>query len=102
MEPMQYLLNNFTKNLTQAQEELLMAFDEALAYHSYTTFEKFIGGDYIERCLKNNDTLRALCQSYKKNHYSIRYVTYVGEWLILSGRTDVRISIAAFTFDFNF
>lgn len=56
----------------QAQEELLMAFDEALAYHSYTTFEKFIGADYIERCLKNNDTLRSLCQSYKQNHY-IRY-----------------------------
>ncbi|XP_047529568.1 WD repeat-containing protein 81 [Vanessa atalanta] len=49
-----------------AQEELLMVFDEELAYHSYTTFAKLIGTDTLERCLKNSETIRALCSKYRQ------------------------------------
>ncbi|XP_049868952.1 WD repeat-containing protein 81 [Pectinophora gossypiella] len=51
-----------------AQEELLMVFDEELAYQAYTMFEKLIGAETMERTLKNPDTIRALCQSYKQNN----------------------------------
>ncbi|KAM3964392.1 WD repeat domain 81 [Aphomia sociella] len=51
-----------------AQEELLMVFNEELAYHAYTMFAKFVGVDTMERCLKNSDTIRALCRSYEQNH----------------------------------
>ncbi|CAB3253741.1 unnamed protein product [Arctia plantaginis] len=51
-----------------AQEELLMVFDEELAFKAYTTFAKFIGADTMERCLKNMDTIRMLCQNYEQNH----------------------------------
>ncbi|XP_041978689.1 WD repeat-containing protein 81 [Aricia agestis] len=51
-----------------AQEELLMVFDEDLAYHAYTTFAKFIGVDCLDRCLKNGDTIRALCAKYRQKH----------------------------------
>lgn len=60
---------------SQAQEELLMVFDEELAFKAYTTFAKFIGADTMERCLKNIDTIRTLCQKYEQNH-SVRYVTH--------------------------
>ncbi|CAG5032848.1 unnamed protein product [Parnassius apollo] len=56
-----------TAGLT-AQEELLVVFDEELAYQAYTTFARFIGMDALDRCLKNNDTIRALCQKYKQTH----------------------------------
>ncbi|KAJ2946109.1 hypothetical protein O0L34_g5031 [Tuta absoluta] len=59
-----------TARLT-AQEELLMVFDEELAYQAYTTFEKLIGAESLERTLKNIDTIRTLCNSYKQRH-SIR------------------------------
>ncbi|XP_028170589.1 WD repeat-containing protein 81 [Ostrinia furnacalis] len=52
-----------------AQEELLMVFDDELAYKAYTTFSKFVGTDAMERCLKNSDTIRALCRKYEQNHY---------------------------------
>ncbi|XP_052740198.1 WD repeat-containing protein 81 [Bicyclus anynana] len=51
-----------------AQEELLMVFDEELAYKSYTTFTKFIGTDALERCLKNSETIRSLCSKYRQAH----------------------------------
>ncbi|XP_059059131.1 WD repeat-containing protein 81 [Achroia grisella] len=51
-----------------AQEELLMVFDEELAYHAYTMFAKFVGVEAMDRCLKNSDTIRALCRSYEQNH----------------------------------
>ncbi|XP_068631665.1 WD repeat-containing protein 81 [Battus philenor] len=51
-----------------AQEELLMVFDEELAYRAYTTFARFLGTESLDRCLKNNDTVRALCQKYKQMH----------------------------------
>ncbi|KAF9420996.1 hypothetical protein HW555_002979, partial [Spodoptera exigua] len=56
-----------TTRLT-AQEELLMVFDEELAYRAYTTFVKSIGAETMERCLKNVDTVRALCRNYEQNH----------------------------------
>ncbi|XP_022830697.1 WD repeat-containing protein 81 [Spodoptera litura] len=59
--------SNDTTRLT-AQEELLMVFDEELAYRAYTTFVKSIGTDTMERCLKNIDTVRALCRNYEQNH----------------------------------
>ncbi|XP_063825217.1 WD repeat-containing protein 81 [Ostrinia nubilalis] len=52
-----------------AQEELLMVFDDELAYKAYTTFSKFVGTDAMERCLKNSDTIRALCRKYEQSHY---------------------------------
>ncbi|KAG6450321.1 hypothetical protein O3G_MSEX006515 [Manduca sexta] len=51
-----------------AQEELLMVFDEELAYHTYTNFTRFIGTEMMERCLKNGDTIRSLCRKYEQNH----------------------------------
>ncbi|XP_013199895.1 WD repeat-containing protein 81 [Amyelois transitella] len=51
-----------------AQEELLMVFDDELAYHMYTTFANFIGADTMERTLNNNDTIQALCRSYEQKH----------------------------------
>ncbi|XP_063896801.1 WD repeat-containing protein 81-like [Helicoverpa armigera] len=56
-----------TTRLT-AQEELLMVFDEELAHRAYTTFAKFIGSETMERCLKNIDTVRALCRKYEHSH----------------------------------
>ncbi|XP_075973262.1 WD repeat domain 81 isoform X2 [Anticarsia gemmatalis] len=56
-----------TARLT-AQEELLVVFDEELAFQAYTTFAKFIGVETMERCLKNNDTIRHLCHKYEQNH----------------------------------
>ncbi|XP_026750161.1 WD repeat-containing protein 81 [Galleria mellonella] len=50
-----------------AQEELLMVFNEELAYKAYKMFAKFIGADALEKCLKNIDTIHALCRSYKRN-----------------------------------
>ncbi|KAL4709964.1 hypothetical protein ACJJTC_003927 [Scirpophaga incertulas] len=49
-----------------AQEELLMVFDEELAYRAYTAFSEFVGAEAMERCLKNLDTIRTLCRSYEK------------------------------------
>ncbi|KAL0841004.1 hypothetical protein ABMA28_014780 [Loxostege sticticalis] len=51
-----------------AQEELLMVFDEELAYKAYTTFSKFVGVETMERSLKNSDTIRALCRKYEQSH----------------------------------
>ncbi|KAH9640115.1 hypothetical protein HF086_016046 [Spodoptera exigua] len=39
-----------------------------LAYRAYTTFVKSIGAETMERCLKNVDTVRALCRNYEQNH----------------------------------
>ncbi|CAH2037860.1 unnamed protein product, partial [Iphiclides podalirius] len=52
-----------------AQEELLVVFDEELAYQAYTTFSRFVGTEALDRCLKNSDTVRSLCQKYKQMHY---------------------------------
>lgn len=62
--------------LPQAQEELLMVFDEELAYLAYTTFAAYIGTDTMERCLKNSDTIRNLCHKYQQNH-CLRYVSFM-------------------------
>ncbi|XP_053607519.1 WD repeat-containing protein 81 isoform X2 [Plodia interpunctella] len=51
-----------------AQEELLMVFDEQLAYCAYTTFANFVGADTMERSLNNIDTIRALCLKYEQSH----------------------------------
>ncbi|RVE48081.1 hypothetical protein evm_007268 [Chilo suppressalis] len=51
-----------------AQEELLMVFDEELAYKAYTTFADFVGTDTMEQCLKNIDTIRGLCCKYEQAH----------------------------------
>ncbi|CAH0719552.1 unnamed protein product, partial [Brenthis ino] len=51
-----------------AQEELLVVFDEELAYYSYTKFARVIGTEALERCLKNSDTIRSLCSKYRQTH----------------------------------
>ncbi|XP_073945062.1 WD repeat domain 81 isoform X2 [Choristoneura fumiferana] len=50
-----------------AQEELLMVFNEELAHQAYATFTRFVGADTIERCLKNGDTIKALCRKYERS-----------------------------------
>lgn len=73
-----------TARLT-AQEELLMVFDEELAFQAYTTFVKFIGADNMERCLKNIDTIRSLCHKYEQNH-SVSFPLQI--------RTDKRVQLS--------
>lgn len=51
-----------------AQEELLMVFNEELAHNAYVTFMRFVGNETLERSLKNNDTIQALCVSYDRNN----------------------------------
>ncbi|XP_045535632.1 WD repeat-containing protein 81 [Papilio machaon] len=51
-----------------AQEELLVVFNEELAYRTHSTFARFLGADSLERALKNADTVRTLCNNYKQIH----------------------------------
>ncbi|XP_063618306.1 WD repeat-containing protein 81 [Cydia splendana] len=59
---------NLADRPPDAQEELLIVFNEELAYQAYSTFARFIGAETIERCLKNSDTIRALCRKYERSH----------------------------------
>ncbi|KAJ0177056.1 hypothetical protein K1T71_007065 [Dendrolimus kikuchii] len=51
-----------------AQEELLVVFDDELAYKTYTVFAKFVGSETMERSLKNIDTIRSLCRKYDQSN----------------------------------
>ncbi|CAG9584549.1 unnamed protein product [Danaus chrysippus] len=76
-----------------AQEELLMVFDEEFAYHSYNTFSKLIGNETLERCLKNSETIRALCSKYRQNHYISSPLNIRQDKRVQSSQSDEPLNI---------